>query len=105
MKGWNYPRTESSSIPNSEVIKHSLSPAASAPSQPVTDPIPNHSRGISYRYNTFRIMVSTTLTRPVSLLVRFMQWSSAVIVMGITSYFINKWPHGQHTIYWEVIVC
>jgi hypothetical protein len=50
-------------------------------------------------------MVSTTLTRPVSLLVRFMQWSSAVIVMGITSYFINKWPHGQHTIYWEVIVC
>ncbi|KAF4211425.1 hypothetical protein CNMCM5878_002635 [Aspergillus fumigatiaffinis] len=48
-------------------------------------------------------MVSTTLTRPVSLLVRFMQWSSAVIVMGITSYFINKWPHGQHTIYWEVI--
>ncbi|KAH1316572.1 hypothetical protein KXX16_001618 [Aspergillus fumigatus] len=48
-------------------------------------------------------MVSTAITRPASLVVRFMQWSSAVIVMGITSYFINKWPHTQHTIYWEVI--
>ncbi|RHZ47212.1 hypothetical protein CDV55_100782 [Aspergillus turcosus] len=49
-------------------------------------------------------MVSTTtVTRPLSLLVRFMQWSSAVIVMGITSYFIHNWPKGQHTIYWEVI--
>ncbi|EAW13697.1 MARVEL domain-containing protein [Aspergillus clavatus NRRL 1] len=48
-------------------------------------------------------MLSTTATRPVALFLRFMQWSSAVIVMGITSYFIHKWPKGQHTIYWEVI--
>ncbi|RHZ67124.1 MARVEL domain-containing protein [Aspergillus thermomutatus] len=48
-------------------------------------------------------MLSTTVTRPIVLLTRFMQWSSAVIVMGITSYFIHNWPKGEHTIYWEVI--
>lgn len=42
---------------------------------------------------------------PVTILTRFMQWSSAVIVMGITSYFMHNWPKGQHTIYQEVIVC
>ncbi|KAJ5195533.1 uncharacterized protein N7498_008971 [Penicillium cinerascens] len=34
-----------------------------------------------------------------------MQWLSAVIVMGITSYFVHNWPKGEHTIYQEVIVC
>jgi hypothetical protein len=38
------------------------------------------------------------------LLIRALQWASAVIVMGITSYFINKGPRGQHIIYQEVIV-
>jgi len=33
-------------------------------------------------------------------------WMSAVIVMGITSYFINKYGNsGEHIIYQEVIVC
>ncbi|KAF7183706.1 hypothetical protein CNMCM7691_004056 [Aspergillus felis] len=48
-------------------------------------------------------MPSVTVTRPIILLVRFMQWSSAVIVMGITSYFMHNWPKGEHTIYQEVI--
>lgn len=34
-----------------------------------------------------------------------MQWSSAVIVMGITSFFIHNYPKGEHIIYQEVIVC
>lgn len=49
-------------------------------------------------------MFSSTVARPLQLATRFMQWASAVIVMGITSYFIHKGPRGQHTIYWEVIV-
>ncbi|KAL3448324.1 membrane-associating domain-containing protein [Aspergillus insuetus] len=48
-------------------------------------------------------MVSQALTRPVMLFVRALQWASAVIVMGITSYFISKGPRGQHIIYQEVI--
>lgn len=48
--------------------------------------------------------ISTALTRPLQLLTRFMQWSSAVIVMGIVSYLINKGPRGQHLIFQEVIV-
>ncbi|KAL3463585.1 membrane-associating domain-containing protein [Aspergillus heterothallicus] len=48
-------------------------------------------------------MVSQALARPVMLLVRTLQWASAVIVMGITSYFISKGPRGQHIIYQEVI--
>ncbi|KAL4814734.1 membrane-associating domain-containing protein [Aspergillus spinulosporus] len=48
-------------------------------------------------------MPRQALTRPVMLLIRALQWASAVIVMGITSYFINKGPRGQHIIYQEVI--
>ncbi|KAL2868958.1 uncharacterized protein BJX67DRAFT_379450 [Aspergillus lucknowensis] len=48
-------------------------------------------------------MVSQALTRPLMLATRALQWISAVIVMGITSYFINKGPRGQHIIYQEVI--
>ncbi|OJJ50712.1 hypothetical protein ASPZODRAFT_56943 [Penicilliopsis zonata CBS 506.65] len=48
-------------------------------------------------------MVSSALTRPLLLVTRALQWSSAVIVMGITSYFIKKGPRGQHTTYWEII--
>ncbi|CEL02211.1 hypothetical protein ASPCAL03383 [Aspergillus calidoustus] len=48
-------------------------------------------------------MVSQALTRPLMLLIRALQWASAVIVMGITSYFISKGPRGQHIIYQEVI--
>ncbi|RDW67319.1 uncharacterized protein DSM5745_09185 [Aspergillus mulundensis] len=48
-------------------------------------------------------MPRQALARPVMLLVRALQWASAVIVMGITSYFISKGPRGQHIIYQEVI--
>ncbi|KAJ5982147.1 hypothetical protein N7451_012247 [Penicillium sp. IBT 35674x] len=48
-------------------------------------------------------MLLTTVSKPLNILTRFMQWSSAVIVMGITSYFMNNWPKGEHTIYQEVI--
>lgn len=50
------------------------------------------------------MLLSTTVARPLQLLTRFMQWASAVIVMGITSYFIHRGPRGQHIIYDEVIV-
>ncbi|KAL4945795.1 hypothetical protein BDV06DRAFT_219036 [Aspergillus oleicola] len=43
------------------------------------------------------------LARPVLLCARVLQWASAVIVMGITSYFIHRGPRGQHIIYQEVI--
>lgn len=51
------------------------------------------------------VFFSTNLARPLQLATRVMQWSSAVIVMGLTSFFINHGPRGQHTIYQEVIVC
>ncbi|KAJ5978496.1 hypothetical protein N7501_001838 [Penicillium viridicatum] len=49
------------------------------------------------------VFFSTTVARPLQLVTRAMQWSSAVIVMGLTSFFINHGPRGQHTIYQEVI--
>ncbi|CAI7649367.1 unnamed protein product [Penicillium discolor] len=49
------------------------------------------------------VFFSTTIARPLQLATRAMQWSSAVIVMGLTSFFINRGPRGQHTIYQEVI--
>ncbi|KAJ5982231.1 hypothetical protein N7451_012331 [Penicillium sp. IBT 35674x] len=48
-------------------------------------------------------MPLTSVSVPLTILTRFMQWSSAVIVMGITSYFMHNWPKGEHTIYQEVI--
>ncbi|KAL5357596.1 membrane-associating domain-containing protein [Aspergillus floccosus] len=48
-------------------------------------------------------MISTTITRPVQLAIRVLQWASAVIVMGITSYFINKGPRGLSLTYQEII--
>ncbi|KAB8233853.1 hypothetical protein ETB97_011942 [Aspergillus alliaceus] len=48
-------------------------------------------------------MLSSTITRPLQLLTRVLQWSSAVIVMGITSYFINKGPRGLSITYQEII--
>lgn len=50
------------------------------------------------------MLFSTTITRPLQLLTRVLQWASAVIVMGLTSFFINRGPRGLHTIYQEVIV-
>jgi hypothetical protein len=50
------------------------------------------------------MLFSTTIARPLQLVTRVLQWASAVIVMGLTSYFINRGPRGQHTIYQEVIV-
>lgn len=49
-------------------------------------------------------VVSQSLVKLVQLATRVMQWCSVVIVMGITSYFINKGPQGQHIIYQEIIV-
>jgi hypothetical protein len=34
---------------------------------------------------------------------RILQWSSAAIVMGISSYFIAKGPRDQHALYWEIL--
>lgn len=48
--------------------------------------------------------MALSFTRPLTLAVRFLQWSSAVIVMGITSDFINNYAAGEHIIYTEVIV-
>jgi len=47
--------------------------------------------------------MTDTLLGPGLMAARFLQWASAVIVMGITSYFIHKFPKGQHVIYEEVI--
>lgn len=50
------------------------------------------------------VAISKSLLRPLQLITRVLQWCSAVIVMGITSYFIHRGPRGQHIIYQEVIV-
>jgi len=47
--------------------------------------------------------MTDTLLGPGLMAARFLQWASAVIVMGITSYLIHKFPKGQHIIYEEVI--
>ncbi|KAK2808469.1 hypothetical protein FQN50_004677 [Emmonsiellopsis sp. PD_5] len=46
------------------------------------------------------------LVRAILFFTRFLQWGSAVIVMGIVSYFIHKFSgdRGQHLKYWEIIV-
>ncbi|KAJ6115414.1 hypothetical protein N7486_001192 [Penicillium sp. IBT 16267x] len=46
---------------------------------------------------------STTVARPLQLVLRTLQWCSAVIVLGLTSRFVNQGPRGQHIIYQEVI--
>ncbi|KAJ5087191.1 hypothetical protein N7456_010807 [Penicillium angulare] len=46
---------------------------------------------------------SRKIARPLQLVTRTLQWSSAVIVMGLSSYFIMKGPHGQHILYQDVI--
>jgi len=48
-------------------------------------------------------MVANRINQAVLIGTRFMQWSSAVIVMGITSYFIQKNLRGEHSKYTEVI--
>lgn len=47
---------------------------------------------------------STAIARPLQLATRTLQWLSAVIVMGLTSYFISRGPRGTNIIYQEVIV-
>ncbi|KAJ5198650.1 uncharacterized protein N7498_007767 [Penicillium cinerascens] len=46
---------------------------------------------------------STAISRPLQLATRALQWCSAVIVLGLTAYFINTGPRGEHIIYQEVI--
>jgi len=48
-------------------------------------------------------MAANKLTTIALLANRILQWSSAVIVMGITSYFIHKGLRGEHSKYTEVI--
>ena len=45
-----------------------------------------------------------SLIRGCLLLMRLLQWASAVIIVGIVSYLINEGPKGAHLIYEEVIV-
>ncbi len=53
----------------------------------------------------FKLGVGTSTLRPALFFFRFMQWASAVIVMGIASNYIHKYnPEGEHIIYAEVIV-
>ena len=49
-------------------------------------------------------MVSATLTLPLALLTRTIQWSSAVIVMGISACMIRKGMRGEHLIFQQSIV-
>ncbi|KMU86806.1 hypothetical protein CIHG_04595 [Coccidioides immitis H538.4] len=44
-----------------------------------------------------------SLIRGCLLLMRLLQWASAVIIVGIVSYLINEGPKGAHLIYEEVI--
>ncbi|KAJ5550264.1 hypothetical protein N7535_001797 [Penicillium sp. DV-2018c] len=46
---------------------------------------------------------STTHARPLQLATRTLQWMSAVIVMGLTSFFIHRGHRGTHIIFQEVI--
>jgi hypothetical protein len=53
----------------------------------------------------FKLGSGISTLRPVLFFFRFMQWASAVIVMGIASYYIHQYnPEGEHIIYAEVIV-
>jgi hypothetical protein len=53
----------------------------------------------------FKFGAGNSALRPVLFFFRFMQWASAVIVMGIASSYIHKYsPEGEHVIYAEVIV-
>jgi hypothetical protein len=53
----------------------------------------------------FKFSAGASTLRLVLFLFRVMQWASAVIVMGIASYYIHKYsPEGEHIIYAEVIV-
>jgi hypothetical protein len=52
-----------------------------------------------------KLGVGASALRPVLFFFRFMQWASAVIIMGIASSYIHKYsPEGEHIIYAEVIV-
>jgi len=53
----------------------------------------------------FKFGADNSALRLVLFFFRFMQWASAVIVMGIASSYIHKYsPEGEHIIYAEVIV-
>jgi len=53
----------------------------------------------------FKFGAGASSLRPVLFFLRFMQWASAVIIMGIASYYIHQYsPEGEHIIYAEVIV-
>ncbi|KAJ5985598.1 hypothetical protein N7499_008114 [Penicillium canescens] len=50
------------------------------------------------------MLFSSAIARPLQLVTRTLQWISAVIVMGLTSWFISYGrPHGTHMLYQEVI--
>lgn len=47
--------------------------------------------------------LSTTVSRPLLLVTRVMQWVSSVITMGLYAYFVHRQRHGVHIIYTLVI--
>ncbi|KAJ5833931.1 hypothetical protein N7474_002242 [Penicillium riverlandense] len=49
------------------------------------------------------MLLSTTIARPLQLLTRIVQWTSAVIVMSLTAFLLHRGPKGQHLIYQVVI--
>jgi hypothetical protein len=50
------------------------------------------------------MLFSTAIARPLQLGTRVLQWTSAVIVMGLTSYFISHGTRYNHILFQEVIV-
>ncbi|KAF2711382.1 hypothetical protein K504DRAFT_427737 [Pleomassaria siparia CBS 279.74] len=48
-------------------------------------------------------MVSSTITRSLLIVSHFLTWASSGIVVGITAYFLNNFPHDQHLTF-EIII-
>lgn len=69
---------------------------------------PEHALHVGLLGLRYTMSPSTAARRLILLADRVLQWSSAVIVMGLNSYFISKRRHaniGEHITYVEVIVC
>ncbi|KAF2276390.1 uncharacterized protein EI97DRAFT_458326 [Westerdykella ornata] len=54
-------------------------------------------------YGTAAAPRSNKLHRPLILANHFLHWSSSVIVMSISAYFVAKFSHNTHLIYWLTI--
>lgn len=49
------------------------------------------------------VFISGSTLRPLLFSARLLQWASAVVVMGIASYYIHNYGTNEHIIYEEVI--